>query len=106
VSVALDLDLVLKDMAAAAARALRKESKGVRGALREVLEDRRLALAAIVDARLRGDIDDEELAIQLQDERLALEAGMKMVRVLQKAAVQKAANAALTVLRKAIAAAL
>ncbi|MGH9749930.1 MAG: hypothetical protein ACRD6R_08410 [Candidatus Polarisedimenticolia bacterium] len=102
----LDLDATLKEMAAAAARVLKKDGRTVRGAMKEVLEDRRRALRAITDARLRGEIDDEELEIQLRDEQLALEAGLKMVSVLSKAAAQKAANAALNVLRKAIAAAL
>jgi hypothetical protein len=99
----LDLDATLKQMATAAARALGTSAEPVKAALRDVLEDHRDALRAIADARLRGDIDDEELAVQLDDERLAIEAGMKMVKAVRKAAAQKAANAALAVLRKAIA---
>jgi hypothetical protein len=102
----LDLDATLREMAAAAARVLKKEGRTVRGAMKEVLDDRRRSLQAITDARLLGEIDEEELEIQLRDEQLALEAGMKMVAVLSKAAAQKAANAALNVLRKAIATAL
>ena len=100
-----DLDATLKQMAAAAARTLKKDAKQVGAAMREVLEDRRRSLEAVTGARLRGEIDDAELEIQLQDEQLALEAGMKMVRALGKAAAQKAAHAALAALRKALAAA-
>lgn len=103
---ALDLDLTLKDMAAAAARVFKKESKKVGKAAERVLQDRRQALEAIAAARLANEIDDEEMEIQLVDEKLAFQTGMLMVRALTKASVQKAANAAFAALTKAIKAAL
>lgn len=103
---ALDLDLTLKDMAAAAARVFKKESKKAGKAAERVLQDRREALEAIAAARLANEIDDEELEIQLVDEKLAFQTGMLMVRALTKASVQKAANAAFAALTKAIKAAL
>lgn len=101
-----DLDRTLKDMVAAAARVFKKESKTVRKAAERVLHDRREALEAIAAARLENEIDDEELEIQLRDEKLAFETGMSMVRALTKASIQKAASAAFAVLTKAIRAAL
>jgi hypothetical protein len=104
--VAFDLDLTLKDMAAAAAGVFEKESKKVGKAARVVLQDRREAVEAIAAARLALEIDDEELKIQLADEKLAFQTGMLMVKALTKASIQKAANAAFAVLTKAIKAAL
>lgn len=97
-----DLDATLKAMAKAAMGVFKSETGKVRAAVKEVLEDRRQALKDIADARLRGELDDREVEIQLRDEKLAFETGMAMVKALSKASIQKASNAAFGVLMKAI----
>ncbi len=97
-----DLDQTVRAMVSAAVSALGKESKKVKAAAREVLEDQRQALKDIAAARLANEIDDAELEVQLGDEQLAFQAGLSMVRALGKASIQKAANAAFDVLARAI----
>ena len=102
----LDIEATFKDMARAASGVLAGESRRVRRAIEEVLEDQKEALRAIAEARLAGDIDDDEVAHQIRSERLAFRSGLAMVRAVTKASVQKAANAAFAVFIKALKAAL
>ena len=97
-----DLQRTLERMAQAALKAAGKESGRATAAAREVLEDQRQALHAIALARLANTIDDDEMRQQLDDERLAFQAGLSMKKAIGKAAVQKAANAAFEALAKAI----
>ena len=101
-----DLAGTIQAMAEAAGASLRNESQSARDALAQVLEDQREALAAIAAARQAGDIDDEQLEDQLDDEKVAFRAGLSMVKAINKASVQKAANAAFDVLIRAIRAAI
>jgi len=101
----IDLDHLFRDMTRAAVGALASESRRARIAIAAVLEDQKAALAAIVAARLAGDIDDAEVKVQLQSERLAFRSGLAVARVAGKSAAQKAANAAFAVLVKALRAA-
>jgi hypothetical protein len=103
---AFDIEATFQAMAEAAGTSLEKESQSVRDALHRVLEDQRQALADIAAARLAGDIDDEQLEVQLDDEKIAFRAGLSMVKAITKATVQKAANAAFDVLIRAIRAAI
>jgi len=97
-----DLQRTLEEMVKAARKAAGRDSGKVTQAVREVLEDQRQALEAIARARLANTIDDDEMRQQLDDERLAFQAGLSMAKAMGKAAVQKAANAAFEALAKAI----
>jgi len=100
-----DIEATLKAMAEAAGASLLEESQSARDALGQVLEDQREAFATIAAAHQAGDIDDEQLEDQLDDEKVAFRAGLSMVKAITKASVQKAANAAFDVLIRAIRAA-
>lgn len=56
--------------------------------------------------RLSGQLTDEELQSELEDEKDTVQAQLLALKVLNKATAQKAANAALDVLYKAVIAAL
>lgn len=101
----IDLDRLFKEMTRAAVGVLATESRKTRAAIAGVLADQKEAIAAIVAARLAGEIDDAEVQVQLQSERLAFRSGLAMARVAGKSAAQKAAQAAFAVLVKALRAA-
>ncbi|MBL6996652.1 hypothetical protein [Desulfobacula sp.] len=61
--------------------------------MKRVLEDEKNALRDIAEARLRGDINDEELEEQLKDEKVAFQAGLSMVSASTKATIQRAIDA-------------
>ncbi len=71
-------------------------------AMESVLKEEAGALKSIAEARIRGDIDDDELESQLEDEKATLEAGLAMVAVVAKVSLQNAVNAAINVFWKAV----
>jgi hypothetical protein len=101
-----DIDTTLKDMGSAAAAVLAGEAPKVRDCLNKALQDEKEALKLIADARIAGEITAAEMKDQIADEREALKAALLVCKVKGKVAAQKAANAALKVLEKAVRAAL
>jgi len=99
---AFDIGEVLEGMVEAASGVLSKEGPKIRGCIKQAFEEEREALAAIAEARLKGEIDDEDFESQLEDEKDALKAALLACKVKAKAAVQKAANAATQVFADAI----
>lgn len=103
---AFDIGATIKDMGNAAAAVLGGEAPKIRGCLDKAFEDEKEALKAIADARIAGEITAAEMKEQIADEREALKAALLVCKVKGKVAAQKAANAALKVLEKAVRAAL
>lgn len=103
---AFDIEAVLKDMGAAAGKVVSKEAPKVKGCVKDALEEEKDALEAIAEARLAGDITDEDVKEQLEAEKDALKAALLACQVKAKVAAQKAINAALKVFNKALKAAL
>lgn len=101
-----DLDNTLSDMGSAISAVISDEWSGVKDCVKRALEDEKDALARIVEARLGGDIDDEDMKSHLEDEKVALEAALLACQVKAKMMAQNAANAAIEVLAGAIQAAL
>ncbi|HKA40121.1 MAG TPA: hypothetical protein VKD25_10140 [Burkholderiales bacterium] len=97
-----DIDGTIKDMGNAAAAVLAGEAPKIRVCLDKALEDEKEALQMIADARLVGDITAAEMKEQIADEREALKVALLACKVKGKVAAQKAANAALKVLEKAV----
>jgi len=97
-----NIDETLKEMAEAIKAVFVEEWPKVRGCVKKAIEEERDALAEIARVRLAGEIDDEELKSQLEDERLVLEAALEVCKLEEKVAIQKAVNAALKVLEEAI----
>ncbi len=97
-----NVETVLKDMLGAAAEVLKGEWPKAKDAMESVLKEEAGALKSIAEARIRGDIDDDELESQLEDEKATLEAGLAMVAVVAKVSLQNAVNAAINVFWKAV----
>lgn len=103
---AFDISAVLDGMAGAAGDVLSAEWPKVQNCVKAALAEEREALEAIADARLLGEINDEEMQAQLEDEKETLKITLLACRVKEKVAVQKASNAACKVFTDAVKAAL
>ncbi|UCH32464.1 MAG: hypothetical protein JSV05_03550 [Candidatus Bathyarchaeota archaeon] len=101
-----DLNKTLEDMLAAAKAVFGDEWPDAKDDMQRVLNDEKEALKDIAEARIRGEINDEELEEQLKDEKEAFEAGLSMVSASTKATIQHALNAASEVFWNAVRAAI
>jgi hypothetical protein len=97
-----DSDATWKAMAGAAQTSFGEDWPAAKDAMERVLRDERQALYDIAEARINGDITDEDVESQLADEKLAFEAGLAMVQVRTKKTIENAINAAMNVLKTAI----
>lgn len=100
-----NIEQTLKDMLNAAKGVFAEEWPMIKDDMKRVLEDEKNALLDIAEARLRGEINDEELEEQLEDEKEAFQAGLSMVRASTKATIQRAIDAVSKVFWSAVKAA-
>ena len=92
----------LRDMLAAAKDVVAGEWPKIKDCAEEALKEQEDALKEIAAARLKGELTDEEVKSQLEDEQETFEAALLACEVKTKAAAQRAANAAFKVLEEAI----
>ena len=97
-----DIDSAVNDMLSAASGVISGEWPGVKDCVKKALDDEKVALTDIANARKAGDIDDDDLKSQLEDEKVALEAALLVCKVKTKVMAQNAANAAINSLKAAI----
>ena len=101
-----DINAVIGDMLIAIKHSVGADWKDIGGYAKQILENEKEALARLAEQRLQNEISEEEWKSELEDEKDTVEAEMKAVQVMTKAMAQRAANAAMDVLYKAIKAAL
>jgi hypothetical protein len=101
-----DIEGTIEDMVSAVSGVISGEWPEVKDCVKQALEDEKEALEEIAKARINGEIDDEDMKSQLEDEKVALEAALLACQVKAKAAAQKAVNAAVDVFRNAVSAAI
>lgn len=92
----------LKEMGQVAGRILGDKVPEVRECVRRALAEEKAFLEKLATARLAGEIDDDILARQLEDEKQTLEATLLVCQVMTKVMAQAAANAAIDVFNNAI----
>ncbi len=98
-----NLDQTLKDMLAAMQGELGKDWHKVRAVMEQFLERRKLRLKTLIDGHAIGQINRTKFEDRLNTvEKMHLEAQINALRVVSKAIAQKAANAAIEVLEKAV----
>ena len=101
-----DINTTTKQMLSALSGVLADEWGEIQECMVQALSIERQVLEDIALARVRGEIDDEELRQQLEDETIVVEAALLACRVKAKQTAQQASNAAMDVLKGAIQAAL
>lgn len=97
-----DIDEVLANMLGAIKGVVADNWNEVKGTANAFLQRRRERLDLLAELTLTGDLPLEKLASRLEDEKLILEAELHAIAIISKAIAQRAANAALDVLYKAI----
>lgn len=97
-----DIDQALADMARAIAGVASNEWPDINACVEQALRDEKETLKMLGDAFASGDLSEEDLHSQLEDEKLALESALLACRVETKVMAQNAANAAITALAGAI----
>jgi hypothetical protein len=103
---AFDSSETLREMMAAAQDVVAGEWPKIKDCAQDALKDQEDALKDIAEARIKGDIDENEMQSEIEDERKAFEAALLACEVTAKATAQQAANAAFKVLEQAITACL
>jgi hypothetical protein len=74
----------------------------VRNVTNQFLQRKKERLELLADLRITGEISQERFESRLKDEELIMEAELHAIAVITKAKAQKAANAAIDVLKKAV----
>jgi hypothetical protein len=101
-----NIDTTLEDMAAAVKAIVDKDQHKIKGYAKQIFDEEKQTLSQIALLRLSGQITDEEFQSEIEDEKDTVRAQLLALKVLNKATAQKAANAALDVLYKAVIASL
>ena len=99
---AFNFEDTFKDMFNVAEGVVEGDFPELKSKLEEVLNNEKDALKEIAEARIRGEITDEDLKSQIEDEKITLESGILMLEVQAKVTLQNAINAALNVLYSAL----
>jgi NAD+--asparagine ADP-ribosyltransferase len=101
-----DIDETLANMLKAIKAVVKDNWNMVKDNANTYLQDRRLRLELLASLRLTGEIEEEFFKKRLKDEKKILESELHSVAIMSKSIAQKAANAALDVMEKAISTAL
>ncbi|MEI7628945.1 MAG: hypothetical protein WCJ80_11935 [Bacteroidota bacterium] len=102
----INVEKVSSDMLSAIKGSVGNQWGSVKDVATQFLQNDKERLLLIAEMRLKEKLTDAEFRSQIDDEKLMMEAELNAVEVLSKAVAQKAANAALDVLQKAVLAAI
>ena len=97
-----DINSVLADMLSAMKGTVGDKWEEVKSVANLFLEHSKERLELIAELRITGELTQEKFESRLLDEKLIVEAELNAVKVISKALAQKAANAAIEVVEKAV----
>lgn len=97
-----DIGAVLGDMAGAVRNVVSGDSGKVRGYAKTIMENERGSLEELAQARLAGEISEEEFNDEIEREKKVLEAELLTLEIMTKAMTQKAVNSAIDIFVKAV----
>lgn len=103
---AFNIDRTVDEMLAAIAETITEGWPKIGACARKAIEDEKFAIEQIALARISGEINDDDMRSQLEDEKEVLKAALLGCQVGAKVLAQKAANAAIDALKTAIGTAL
>jgi thiaminase len=98
----LDIDEILADMLSAIKGTVAENWKEVQSIANQFLQNKKERLELLAELRINGDLNQEKFESYLEDEKLVLEAELHAIAIISKAIAQKATNAAISVLEKAV----
>lgn len=99
---AFDIDQTLHNMLDAVSGELSDGWSDIKSCAERALQDEKESLQDIIQAYEAGDLTEEDLESQLEDEKVALETSLLACQVKTKVMAQNAANAAINALTAAI----
>lgn len=99
---AFDIDRTIDEMLAAIAETITEGWPKLAACAKKAIEDEKIAIEQIALARISGEINDDDMRSQLDDEKEVLKAALLVCQVRSKVLAQKAANAAIDGLKAAI----
>jgi hypothetical protein len=99
---AFDLNETLSEMLGAVKKTVGDNWSMIKETANNFLQDRKDRLELLVSLRLNNEINNEFFLKRLQDEKKIFESELHAVAVISKAIAQKAANAAIDILEKAV----
>ena len=97
-----NIEAVLEDMLDAIKESTESDWNEIEGYLKEILENEKEVFKTLAEQRIRGEITEEELKSELEDEEDTLKAEFKALEVMTLAATQRAVNAAIDIFVKAV----
>lgn len=97
-----EINEVINNMKNAAVDSVKDDVEIIPGYLDRVFENEKEALKELTEARLTGEISEAEFRHELERLKLVFETEMLTVKIITKTAAQKAVNAAIAVLEKAV----
>jgi len=97
-----DINEVLADMLSAVKGTVSENWDEVKSPASQFVQRRKERLELLAELRLNKELSQEKFESRLKDEKLILEAELHAIAVISKAIAQKAANAAIDVLLKAV----
>jgi hypothetical protein len=97
-----NIEGTLQDMLSAMKGVAKDHWKDVEATASNFLQRRKERLEMLATMRINGELSQEKFESRLQDEKLILEAEINALTVLSKAITQKAVNAAMDTLEKAV----
>ncbi|MCP4667297.1 MAG: hypothetical protein GY849_13125 [Deltaproteobacteria bacterium] len=97
-----DIDRVIQDMIVAVVGVVKEEHGDISRYAKEIIEAEKETMTELSELRINGEITDDEFQSELEDEKDTLVAQLKAVAVMELAMTQKAVNAAIDVLVKAV----
>jgi hypothetical protein len=98
----MDFNEVIAQMARAIKGVVKEDWSVVKGTTNDFLTDAKGRLQLLASMRLDGEISDENFKKRLKNEQLILESNLHAIAIIGKAVAQRAANAATSVLEKAV----
>lgn len=98
----IDINEVLSDMLAAIKGEVKDNWRLVKGTANTFLQSRKERLELLVSLRVENEISERFFLKRLKDEEKILESELHAIAVISKAIAQRAANAAIEVLEKAV----
>lgn len=97
-----DINEVLANMLSAIKGTVGDNWDEVKSIANQFLQRKKERLELLAVLRINGDLSQEKFESRLKDEKLIAEAELHAIAVISKAIAQKAANAAMDILEKAV----
>ena len=97
-----DINEVVANMLSAIKGTVEDNWDEVKSTANQFLQRKKERLELLAVLRINGDLSQEKFESRLKDEKLIAEAELHAIAVISKAIAQKAANAAIEILEKAV----